>query len=77
VHLVVEDTGEGMSESTQQQIFLPFFTTKDVDKGTGLGLSVVQGIVSAHQGRVEVESRLGEGTVFDVSFPYVSSGDPE
>jgi len=69
VVLSVADTGPGVAEEHLDKIFVPFFTTKDVGEGTGLGLSVVHGIVSAHGGRVEVESRLGEGTRFDVLLP--------
>jgi signal transduction histidine kinase len=69
VILRVEDTGIGMPESVLRQIFVPFFTTKDVGKGTGLGLSVVHGIVSAHGGQIEVESRVGHGSLFRVRFP--------
>ena len=69
VTLSVEDTGLGMSEEMHSQIFMPFFTTKDVGKGTGLGLSVVQGIVSAHEGKIDVSSAPGKGTRFDVFLP--------
>jgi two-component system NtrC family sensor kinase len=69
VCLSVEDTGEGMTEQVMGQIFVPFFTTKDVDQGTGLGLSVVHGIVSAHGGNVRVESSPGVGSVFEVLLP--------
>jgi signal transduction histidine kinase len=69
VVLIVEDTGAGMSEETQANIFMPFFTTKDVDQGTGLGLSVVDGIVTAHGGTTTVSSVLGEGSRFEVRIP--------
>ncbi len=75
VSLVIEDTGEGMSKEVLQQIFLPFFTTKDVDQGTGLGLPVVHGIVTAHQGSIKVESREGQGTRFEICLPAASSRD--
>jgi two-component system NtrC family sensor kinase len=69
IHLIVEDTGEGMSEEVRKQIFLPFFTTKGVGQGTGLGLPVVHGIVSSHGGTIEVESRVGKGSRFTVKLP--------
>jgi signal transduction histidine kinase len=69
VQMVVQDTGVGMDQQTMEQIFLPFFTTKDLDHGTGLGLSVVHGIVSAHEGTIDVESKVGKGTIFTLTFP--------
>lgn len=72
VFLVVRDTGIGMTEKTKSQIFIPFFTTKDVNEGTGLGLAVVHGIVSSHKGRIKVESEPGQGARFEVRFPVAS-----
>ncbi len=69
--LTVEDTGVGMTEDIKKQLFVPFFTTKDVDQGTGLGLAVVHGIVSSHGGTILVESKLGFGTVVAVKLPIV------
>ncbi len=72
VQLLVEDHGSGMSEAVVEQIFLPFYTTKEVGQGTGLGLSVVHGIVSAHGGTVEVDSAPGKGARFCVRLPRIA-----
>ena len=69
VILKVSDSGIGMSDEVKRSIFLPFYTTKDVDEGTGLGLAVVHGIVRAHRGEIVVDSTPGEGSCFIVRFP--------
>jgi len=69
VSLIVEDTGAGMSEEVLEQIFVPFFTTKDVGEGTGLGLPVAHGIVTSHGGSIRVESKVGRGTRFEIRLP--------
>lgn len=69
VCLTVKDNGKGMDSNVSNQIFEPFFTTKF--DGRGLGLAAVFGIVSAHDGRISVESSLGEGSVLQVILPSV------
>ena len=76
VELSIIDTGCGIPEKNLKRIFDPFFTSKEVGKGTGLGLSVSHGIVSAHGGMIEVESKVGEGTTFRIFLPLERpSGD--
>lgn len=64
----IADTGVGMDEETKRRCFEPFFTTKS-ESGSGLGLSMVYGIVQRHEGKIEVESELGRGTLFRIWFP--------
>jgi signal transduction histidine kinase len=69
VWVEVADTGQGIPAENLQHIFDPFFTTKPVGKGTGLGLSLSYGIIKKHHGRIEVTSRVGEGSNFRVWLP--------
>jgi PAS domain S-box-containing protein len=77
VMLSVTDTGTGILQEHLDKVFDPFFTTKDVGKGTGLGLSSVLGIVRAHRGVIQVNSKQGEGTQFRIYLPAaVGDGEP-
>ena len=72
VEFAVIDTGCGIPENNLRRIFDPFFTSKAVGQGTGLGLSVSHGIVQAHGGLIEVDSKVGEGSTFRVFLPINS-----
>ncbi len=76
VILSVKDSGLGIEEDILNKIFIPFFTTKDIDEGTGLGLAVVHGIVTSHGGFINVESKPGKGTVFNINLP-ISYGEKD
>ena len=69
VQLEISDNGAGIAPEHLSRIFDPFFTTKDVGKGTGLGLSLCKAIVDEHGGHIEVQSELGRGSTFLISFP--------
>jgi signal transduction histidine kinase len=73
VKIRVSDTGPGIPKEIQQKIFEPFFTTKPVGKGTGLGLSVSYGIIRDHAGQIRLESEVGKGTTFILTFPTLKA----
>jgi len=68
----VSDTGSGIPNEYLARIYDPFFTTKAIGQGTGLGLSITYGIVREHEGSIECESGIGQGTKFILSFPAVA-----
>lgn len=69
--LIVKDTGVGVNEEIMDRIFDPFFSTKGVGKGSGMGLAVVHGIVTSHDGLINVESEPGQGSKFKLLFPIL------
>lgn len=72
----VTDTGIGMSEEVQENIFEPLFTTKG-EQGTGMGLSASYGIIQEHEGDIDVASEPGEGTTFTLTFPPADDTEPK
>ena len=72
----VRDTGVGVSPEHLARIYDPFFTTKGVGRGTGLGLSIAYGIVQEHDGRIQCDSVVGQGTHFSLEFALATSASP-
>ena len=69
VQLDVQDDGVGIPESILPNLFEPFFTTKERGHGVGLGLAISKGIVERHRGRIDVDSKPGQGTRFTITLP--------
>ncbi|NOT13634.1 MAG: GHKL domain-containing protein [Methylococcaceae bacterium] len=67
VRIAIRDNGPGVAEELRQRIFEPFFTTKP--SGTGLGLAVVDSVIRAHGGKIQIDSTIGRGTVFNIMLP--------
>ncbi|UCG93986.1 MAG: two-component sensor histidine kinase, partial [Candidatus Aerophobus sp.] len=71
VRVEIQDTGVGISSSDLPHIFEPFYTTKKDGKGVGLGLSVCYGIITGHNGQLDVKSALGKGSTFIIELPLL------
>ena len=69
VYIRVADNGTGIDEDTLAKMFEPFFTTKAAGEGTGLGLAISSQIMAQHQGDIQVQSTVGEGTTFTLTLP--------
>jgi two-component system, NtrC family, sensor kinase len=74
VRVAVDDTGTGIPPEALRNLFQPFFTTKPVGAGMGLGLAVSHGIITAHGGRIEVETMPGKGSRFTLHLPFDRAG---
>jgi signal transduction histidine kinase len=73
----VVDSGTGMDEVTRENLFEPFYTTKEPGKGTGLGLAVLNGIIKQHDGYIHVSSQEGQGTAFKIYLPIMNAKTDE
>jgi len=69
IRVYISDNGHGISPENMDRVFEPFFTTKELSDGVGLGLFICYSVVTRHKGRIEVDSRQGEGSTFRVSLP--------
>ncbi|MAF12003.1 hypothetical protein CMK11_16290 [Candidatus Poribacteria bacterium] len=77
VTVEVRDTGRGMSPETLEQIFDPYYTTRENEGGMGLGLTLARNAILAHNGSIEARSRPGSGSVFRVRLPYRPDAGPQ
>ncbi|MBI4688198.1 MAG: hypothetical protein HY756_10560 [Nitrospirae bacterium] len=71
----IADSGMGIPQENLSKVFDPFFSTKDIGAGTGLGLSICYGIITQHNGDINIESMEGEGTIVNISLPIADGKD--
>jgi signal transduction histidine kinase len=72
IRIEITDNGEGIPPENIQNIFNPFFTTREIGSGVGLGLSLAYRIIESHNGNIDVQSELEHGTTFTIRLPIVS-----
>ena len=70
--VIIEDNGSGMNSGTINNLFQPFFTSKEPGKGTGLGMYIVQRIIKKYEGHIEVKSQIGSGTILKLTIPLAT-----
>ncbi|MCK5837605.1 MAG: GHKL domain-containing protein, partial [Desulfobacula sp.] len=73
----IKDSGAGIPKEYYSKLFEPFFTTKKKGKGVGLGLSVAYGIIQDHGGSIQVNSKEGKGTTFQIKLPLEQNDDKQ
>jgi two-component system, NtrC family, sensor kinase len=73
VRIEITDNGSGIAPEDIPHIFEPFFSAKHKTSGIGLGLAIAHGIVLSHKGKIEVDSKLGKGTIISVILPLVKN----
>lgn len=76
IHITIEDNGQGIEKEALTKLFDPFYTTKPVGQGTGLGLAISHGIISDHNGEINVTSEPGKGSCFTISLPVHTAPRP-
>jgi signal transduction histidine kinase len=72
ITIKITDSGEGIAKENLTKVFDPFYSTKQVGSGTGLGLSISYGIISQHNGEIDIESVEGEGTIVTIKLPVIN-----
>jgi signal transduction histidine kinase len=75
--VTIEDTGIGIPPQNLERIFEAFFTTKEGENSVGLGLSICYALIEQHQGKINVASEVGKGTIFNIQLPVIASTKDE
>lgn len=76
LHLIISDTGKGISPDIRDRIFDPYFSTKPIGEGTGLGLSIVHGIITGYEGFINVQSDADSGCTVNIYLPVYEQNQP-